>query len=101
MSQTEVITATQVTVELEASHQIEQEEDEGERLWAEHKLLRQSSGEVEKEYWRLSRERERLRQELDENRRKLYNYCEHNWVREPPMYQERTWYCCSKCGNMK
>jgi hypothetical protein len=81
---------------------IQPEEDvEVNEVWEEYQLIRQSSGEVEKQLWRLQRKREDLRTSMSDVRRKLMNICDHDWVRDPPIYQERSWHTCTKCGNSK
>jgi hypothetical protein len=95
MSQTITETMLQPTEPVPPSTE---EEDEA---WAEYKMIRQTSAEVEREFWHLEQKRRELRRSLSDVRKKLWSVCDHDWEREPPMYQERTWHTCRKCGNMK
>jgi len=72
-----------------------------EELLLEHKLLRESSEEIEKQYWIIKQQREQIQHVLQKNKQKLRDVCEHDWHKDPPSYQERTWSTCSKCENIK
>lgn len=77
------------------------ESEMAERLWEEHRALVKASNDLDQQLWHIQRERDRVGRELRRNRAQLMNHCDHDWVCEPPMYQERTWHTCSKCGNMQ
>ena len=76
-------------------------QSETDDVWHEYNLLRQSSSEIERAFAKLREERKEISSKLRKTREKLMMICDHSWIREPLMYQERTWYKCSKCGNMK
>ena len=76
-------------------------EEHADQLWEEHALLRQSSADIERKFRDIQRDREEVRRALSTSREKLKSVCDHDWFQEPPQYQERSWYSCTKCGNIK
>jgi len=85
---------TTTTTDTEQTNEVEQ-------IWEKYQMLRQSSDEIQNSLRNLYREQDEIRNCLSETRSKLMEICDHAWVREPPMYQERSWWSCAKCGNIK
>jgi hypothetical protein len=77
------------------------EESDSEKLLKKHQLLRQTSSDIQEQIWILRQKDSQVQIMIEENRHALMNICDHDWVFQPPMYQETASYSCKKCGNSK
>lgn len=49
----------------------------------------------------LEREKAVLQQRLCNFQAQLMHVCPHQWIRQPPQYQEPTWWRCNICQNTR
>lgn len=68
-------------------------------LLDELEALLVESRNIERAHSSLMKHKAMLQKDIEKKREELKEICNHNWDLDPPTYQERTRYTCSKCGN--